>query len=82
MDTLTAISILKNQVKNINDEIFNYVQNVVCPKVSAPDEVRWTYLNLSKDSLWITAKDRDMSQVHSEQSKLPLKIRVGFSRIH
>lgn len=78
MDTLTAISILRNQVKNINDEIFNYVQNVVCPKVSAPDEVRWTYLNLSKDSLWITAKDRDMSQVPGGTIEITFKDKSWF----
>lgn len=61
IDIHTATSILRDQLKNINDEIFNYVQDVVCPKISAPDKVKWTYLNLSRDSLWITAKDRDMS---------------------
>ena len=78
MNTLTAISILKNQVKNINGEIFNYVQNVVCPKVSAPDEVRWTYLNLSKDSLWITAKDRDMSQIPGGTIEITFKDKSWF----
>ena len=78
MNTLIAISILKNQVKNINGEIFNYVQSVVCPKISAPDEVRWTYLNLLKDSLWITSKDCNMSQVPGGTIEITFKNKSWF----
>lgn len=81
MDTLTTISILKNQIKEFNNGIFEYVQNVVCPKISpSGDKINWKYLNLSKDCLWITAINPDMSQVPGGTIAIEFKNGTWFFR--
>lgn len=80
MNTSITLNILRNQIKEINNTIFEYVQNVVCPKISIFNEVTWTYLNLSKNSLWITAKNPDMSRLPGGTIAIDFKNGTWFFR--